>query len=353
MASLSGETPWATRGRRPILTPGPSVGRPGSDLVDEGHNAMDHPPPTAVAPPSTPRIGVGLVAAALAWSWWPSLREMAVRWSGDPRYSHGFLVPIFAGYLLWTRRGVLADAQAGPRATGLGLGLIAAGSAVAMAGARYYLGWFEGVGPLASLVGLAVLAAGPRGLRWAAPAVGFLAFMVPLPFRVETALGLPLQRAATVASTYILQTLGLPAVAEGSIIQIDEVRIGVVEACNGLGMLMMFFAFAAAFALSARRSAWDRAAILLGAAPIAFLANVARISATGLLHRLAGGRAADAFYHDLAGWLMMPLALAAFALELAALSRLFVEAPPRAPAAGLAYAAAGPSRPITRRGGQR
>ena len=141
--------------------------------------------------------------------------------------------------------------------------------------------------------------------------------------------------------------------AEGSIIQIDETRIGVVEACSGLGMLMMFFAFAAAVALSARRSAWDRAAILLGAAPIAFLANVARITATGLLHRLAGGRAADAFYHDLAGWLMMPLALAAFALELAALSRLFVEAPPRAPAAGLGYAAAGQARPITRRGGRR
>ena len=185
-----GKSLRAARGPGRPSPPAPLAGLPGPDLLAEGHSAMDHPPPQAAVPPSTPRIGVGLVAAALAWTWWPSLREMAGRWSTDPRYSHGFLVPIFAVYLLWTRRGMLAGA--GAPAPWLGLGLIAAGSATAVAGARYYLGWLEGVGPLASLAGLSALARGRRGLRWAAPAVGFLAFMVPLPFRVETALGLPL-----------------------------------------------------------------------------------------------------------------------------------------------------------------
>ena len=52
-------------------------------------------------------------------------------------------------------------------------------------------------------------------------------------------MSLPLQHLATVLSTYTLQTLGLPAQAEGNIIVLDEATIGVVvEACNGLGMLI-------------------------------------------------------------------------------------------------------------------
>jgi exosortase len=280
-------------------------------------------PRTDLAKPSTAVVLVALVAIAIGWSWWPSLCEMASRWSSDPRYSHGFLVPIFSAYLLWSRRSLLDGAKPRPRVWGLAL--IAAGSLLGIGGARFYFGWLEGIAPLISLAGMAVLAGGLPVLRWAWPAIAFLIFMVPLPYRLETALGSPLQRAATLASTYTLQTLGLPAVAEGNIILIDDMRIGVVEACNGLGMLLMFFAFATAFALVARRDWWDRIAILLGAAPIAFLANVARIVITGVLHRLVGGPVADAFYHDLAGWLMMPLALVAFAIELAILARLFVE----------------------------
>ena len=48
--------------------------------------------------------------AALAWAYWPILRELADRWSHDPRYSHGFLVPCFAAVLLWQRRGQLETA---------------------------------------------------------------------------------------------------------------------------------------------------------------------------------------------------------------------------------------------------
>jgi exosortase/archaeosortase family protein len=48
---------------------------------------------------------------------------------------------------------------------------------------------------------------------------------------------------------------------------------------------------------------------VLSAAPIALVANVARISATGLLHETVGGSVADAVYHNLSGWLMMPLGL--------------------------------------------
>jgi exosortase len=263
-------------------------------------------------------LGVGLL-----WSVWPALAQMNQRWAHDPRYSHGYLVPLFSLVLLWLRRDVLA---AGPvRANGWGSLLLAVGAVLQLTGARYYLPWIESISILPYLAGLTVLAGGWRALRWAAPAIGFLFFMVPLPYRLEMGLGYPLQRVATLASNYALQTLGLPAVAEGNVIHIDEVKIGVVEACNGLGMLFTFFAFAVGTALIVRKGILDKALIVLSAVPIALAANVTRITATGLLHVTAGSEFAEHVYHDLAGWLMMPLAVGALWVELLIFSHMFIE----------------------------
>jgi exosortase len=300
--------------------------------------------PPRAARPSSLLILSGILGLSLAWLYWPALKEMAVRWSNDPRYSHGYLVPFFSGFLLWHRRDMLARSPLRPRAWGLLL--LLAGLGMNMAGTRWFVGWFEGASIMLSLAGACVLVGGWPALHWAWPAIGFLFFMIPLPWRAEQALGAPLQWLATRSSTYVLQTLGLPAVAEGNIILLtDNIRIGVVEACNGLGMLMMFFAYASAAALIVDRPLLDRALILLSAVPIALLANILRITVTGFLYVHVSGKVAHAVFHDLAGWLMMPLALAVLWFELWLLSRLLVE-PPEDPGFPIGPGLAGPAEPL-------
>lgn len=281
--------------------------------------------------PSPRRLWIAFLAVAvfLLWVNWPSLRDMVVRWSRDPRYSHGFLVPAFSLFLLWQRR-ELAEFAAW-RTSWWGVALLAAGEGVRLLGARYYVDWAQAISLLPSLAGVALLAGGWKALRWAWPAILFLFFMIPLPYRVEYALGYPLQRMATLSSNYLLQALGQASVAEGNVILLGGgpkqtvTRIGVVEACNGLGMLLMFLAYATAAVMMLRRSLFDKVVILLSAVPIAVAANVTRITVTGLLHETTSSRVANAVYHDLAGWLMMPLALAALWLECFLLSRLFID----------------------------
>src|SRR5207247_2117523 len=118
--------------------------------------------------------------------------------------------------------------------------------------------------------------------RFAWPALAFLGFMLPLPYQVEVALAHPLRRLATGMSTYLLQTIGYHAIAEGNIILIEQSSLGVAEACSGLGMLMTFFALATAMALAIRAPAVDRLVLVVSAVPIAVLANVMRITATGV-----------------------------------------------------------------------
>jgi exosortase len=135
---------------------------------------------------------------------------------------------------------------------------------------------------------------------------------------------------ATKISAYALLTLGTPAIAEGNVILINDVKLGIVEACSGLGMMMTFFALSTAFALLMRSSElWLRIIVAVSAIPVAIFANVVRITVTGLLYYWGHDQLAHWVFHDVAGWLMMPLAVAMLFVEIHVIRRLVVERPAR------------------------
>jgi exosortase len=115
------------------------------------------------------------------------------------------------------------------------------------------------------------------------------------------------------------------AYEEGYVIQLNDARIGVVEACSGLSMVITFVALSTAAAIVVKRPLLDRLVLVASSIPVALLANIIRITATGILHDTVGGHAADTFYHDLAGWIMIPLALALYWLEIWIISRILIE----------------------------
>jgi exosortase len=272
---------------------------------------------------------LAVAAVALLWAYWPTLGEMAQRWGHDPQYSHGFLVPLFAVLLLWLRRDRLARGTLRP--SWWGLPLLAAGLALRLVGGFFYYVSFDDISLLPCIAGLCLVLGGWPAWRWSWPAIAFLAFMIPLPYRVSVMLAGPLQAFATQTSTFCLQTLGFPALAEGNVILLNEVEIGIVEACSGLRMLVIFFALSTGMALLIRRRLADKIFIVLSAIPIALVVNIIRITATGILHDTVGSAWANAVFHDLAGWLMMPLALGILALELLLLKRLLIEQPSSEP----------------------
>jgi exosortase len=211
------------------------------------------------------------------------------------------------------------------------LAFLAVGAAVQLVGGYFRIGTLEGLAVLPYLAGIALLLGGWRILAWAWPSIAFLAFMIPLPYRVEYALGSPLQFIATTVSTYLLQTLGFMAFAEGNVIQLNEARIGVVEASSGLSMLITFVALSTAAAMVVKRPLVDRVVLVASSVPVALLANIIRITATGILYDKVGVHEAETFYHDVAGWVMIPLALFMYWFEIWLLSHLLVETKYEAP----------------------
>jgi len=252
---------------------------------------------------------------------------MGDKWATDPQYSHGFLVPLFAAVLLWLRRARIKGKTLKPAPAGIAL--ICVGLGLHLAGGRYYYDWLDMVSLLPVLAGLCLCYGGRPVLTWAWPAIAFLVFMLPLPHRIETALSQPLRRFATHSSTYALQTIGFAAVSEGNnILMGDATPLSIDAACGGLGMLVTFFAVTTAVALVSRRRLLDRVIIVLSAVPIALIANVIRITITGVLHAEVGGETADVFFHDVAGWLMMSLALGLLWIEVWLLAHLLLEPEP-------------------------
>lgn len=270
------------------------------------------------------------LVACLTWSYWPTLGDIIERWAHDPSYSHGFLVPLFAGYLLWLRREQLKGYTPAPSVWGLGL--IGLAMSMRLAGAYVHIVWFDQLSLVPCLAGMVCLIGGLGLFRWGWPALAFLFFMIPLPHSLAHALSGPMQGFATVSSTFFLQVLGRPALAEGNVILLNEVELGIVEACSGLRMLVVFFALSTGMAMLIKKPLWEKLLVASSAIPIALMTNILRITATGLLHDTVGSEIANAVFHDLAGWLMMPIGLAFLGLELYLLKHLLIEPAPSAPA---------------------
>jgi exosortase len=252
-------------------------------------------------------LATGLTLLVLTWVYWPTFASLVRRWTDDPQASHGFLVPLLSLLILWFQWDDKPKTGAEPSWYGVLVLAFAAG--LRFFGAYINFDWLDEVSFIVALAGVVLLLAGWRWLYWSRWALAFLVFMIPLPFLLERAVAGPLQRNATAASTYLLQMLGYPAVAEGNTILIDKVKFGVLEACNGLGMLQSFVMLSAAMALLSRRPLTERLILLASGLPIALLANLLRITMTALLMVQTSEAWLHKLIHDIAGWVMIPLAL--------------------------------------------
>ncbi|MFV1995513.1 MAG: exosortase/archaeosortase family protein [Verrucomicrobiales bacterium] len=267
--------------------------------------------------------------AAFLWAYWPTLVEMVHQWNIQPDYSHGFLVLPIALVFLWSRRANFPHTGLRPSVAGA-LVLLVACMLRITAGLLYMIpldGWTI---PL-WLVGAVWLLYGRRCLAWALPSLVFLWFMVPIPYRAERWLSLPLQRIATKLSTATLLMLGQPALSEGNTIWLGDHQMFIAEACSGLRIFVGIFALAFAVVLFSRWSWWQKALTLVAAVPVAIIANVGRIVATALLYQFVSSEAATKFSHDISGLVMIPVAAALLWIFLVYLGRLFPEVEEVAP----------------------
>ncbi len=282
---------------------------------------------TILPTPGTPLRAARLVPAiillpsALLWSYWPTIVLLWQDWQSDDNYSVGQLVPLAAAYLLWSDRRALAACTI--RVCWWGVALILVAQAARAFGLLVVFESAERYSLVLTVAGVVLLAGGRSVFARVAWILVFLLLMVPLPGLVHNAVSGPLQTQATAGAAFLLELLGVVVVREGHVLLLeDSVPLAVAEACSGLRMLTAFVVVGSVLAYLIERPRWQKIVLLLSTVPIAIACNLVRLVITAILFLRLSSETAERFFHDFAGWTMMPMAIGFMFLELWLMARI-------------------------------
>ena len=280
-----------------------------------------------------------LLIAAFVFLYANVIAKLGFDWWTDENYSHGLLIPIIIGIIVWhewySLKRLARDGSIwlGGLISIFALLLLTAG----VLGAELFT---TRVSMVLMLAGIIFYLFGTRMIRPLLVPFVLLLLAIPIPQIIFNKIAFPLQIWASRMAVWGIRSFDVPTVRSGNVIDIlpagatQPISLEVVEACSGIRSLMTLVALALVLAYFTRRTSLRggglsgtdlfRAFILMvSAVPIAVITNAARVTATGIFTYHYGKQATDGFWHDLSGWLVYVVALAMLITVNAALIRLF------------------------------
>ena len=267
------------------------------------------------------------IAAAVGFVYFSVLYKLGLTWWTDENYSHGLLIPLIIGYIIWADRERLGRERSQPSVLWGGLMVVFAMLClwVGTAGAELYV---QRMSLVLMLAGIVIYFWGWRLLRFLLVPIGLLILAIPVPAIIFNKIAFPLQLFASRCAVWTMRLFDIPVLRQGNVIELmpkgarETKKLEVVEACSGIRSLMTLVTLAVVFAYFTRPRDNDgdgggglmqrvksygfwRSVILVGSAvPIAILTNALRVSGTGVLAHYYGTQVADGFFHSFSGWVV-------------------------------------------------
>lgn len=251
--------------------------------------------------------GSVVIGALIAVIYFRVLAKLVTDWWEIPDFSHGFLVPIFAGYLVWVNRKTLQETKIAPAWNGVfvvALGLLVL--ILGVYGAELFL---SRVSLVILLSGLVLCFGGWALLRELRFVLLVLLLAIPIPAIIFNEITLPLQILASKSASALLPMFGVPVLREGNVIKLPAMELEVAEACSGIRSLMSLFTLAVFYGYFLEKSTWRRVILAVASIPIAIAANAVRILGTGLCVQYWDPDKALGFFHEFSGWVMFLVSL--------------------------------------------
>ena len=251
----------------------------------------------------------GLVIAGLvAALYGPLLTQMVVQWWQDPDYGHGFVVPLFVGYVVYQRRHELRQVPLEP--SNLGFPVMLGAIVLFLAGTLGAELFVSRSSLLFLFGGMILFFAGWKMLRAVAFPLVFLVLMIPLPALIYNQITFPLQLLASRLASNSLELFGVPVLREGNVLVLPNYSLEVVEACSGIRSLMSLIALAVAYGYFVEKRLWARITLVVLMVPIAVASNALRVVGAGVVTYFWGPQYAEGFFHFFQGWLIFVSAVA-------------------------------------------
>jgi len=266
----------------------------------------------------------GVVAAVFTLMYVPAIGWMEWRWGrGSSYYSHGYLIPLVVGWLVWMNRRRLATLEAKDDLRGTGLAVLIAGLLLLLVGAFVRAFFVQGTSLVVAAFGLVFFFYGAAISRILLFPLAFIATMIPMPMHLVEKLTFRLKIFASVLSVWLVDLLRVVGihdnvvVRDGSYIRwetsaeaMDFIIVG--DVCSGLRSLIALLAFGALFAYMAKLSLARKLLLFAAAVPISILANMWRIVTLTFIACRWGSEASHGWVHDVTGYGIFAVAFVLF-----------------------------------------
>ena len=252
--------------------------------------------------------------AALVFIFRDSLTYMVVNYWDLPEYSHGYLIPMVALFLLWQRVNLLPAAT--ENGSWWGFVLVLLGFAAFLLGELSAIYTLIQYGFLVCIFGVALSLFGRRGSRLLWVVFAYLIFMIPLPNFLYFNLSSQLQLISSQIGVAVIRLFGISVFLEGNVIDLGPMQLQVAEACSGMRYLFPLMSFGFLIAYLYRGPLWQRALIFLTTIPITIFMNSFRIGVIGVTVDRWGTKMAEGFLHDFEGWVVFMGCLGILFLEI-------------------------------------
>jgi exosortase len=243
--------------------------------------------------------------ALLILAYLPTLIRLVQQWDQSEEMSHGFFVPLVAGYIAWQKRAEIR--QLAPDSHWFGLVLVILAGLqlmVATLGAELFLARTAFV---MAVWGSVIYLGGWKLFKVTFFPLFLLLLMIPIPEILYNQITFPLQLFASQVAEFVLGAMGYPVLREGNVLELASQKLQVVEACSGIRSLLALTFLSLVYGHFFTKSVWIRIALFFATIPVAIAANAGRVTFTGILSEI-DPEYATGFFHTASGWVLFLVA---------------------------------------------
>jgi len=260
-------------------------------------------------------VTVGLLSVL---PFWDALKYMFNTWLDLPEYSHGLLIPLVSGFLIWQQKDRLERVPF--LGSWVGVVIVLLGGAMLVMGQLGTLWSLLQYAYVVTLYGLALSFLGWSAFRILAIPQLILLFMIPLPAFVLNNLSTKLQLLSSQLGVYFMRLFDVSVFLEGNVIDLGGYKLQVADACSGLRYLFPLMTIGFLMAYFYKGAPWKRVFLFLSSIPITLLMNSIRVGIIGITVEHWGIGMAEGFLHEFQGWMVFMVSAALMFGEIAALN---------------------------------
>ncbi len=226
-------------------------------------------------------------------------------WLYNPYYSHGFLIPIISGFIIYRTRKELHNIEIKQSQTGFILFVI--GILIQIIAIIWTIRFLSGISLIITISGAILYLFGKEFINKIKFPILFLLLAIPVPF-VDIIVS-PVQTFSAVTSADLANLIGLSVQRDGLVLNTPAGPFEIALECSGLNSIISLLTVGIIYAFILEGSLFMKYTIALSSIPLAMLGNTLRIVSIIIIAERYGQEAAINYFHDFSNLFLFSITL--------------------------------------------